>query len=169
MLLEGWTILTPVVNYRLTMRGIFEGRNDDFDPNRHQVTVQATAGRRLRKTLRDRARVARQTTQQQVPVLVEYLDVASGAAHSVLTPGNQGIVIGKLLKFDAADAAQGIFFVATDGTATRVESVAWNGENKHIFLVPALPAGEYVLQVRASFNGNGDVRTGALEDKLVVS
>jgi hypothetical protein len=65
--------------------------------------------------------------------------------------------------------AQGIFFVAADGTATRVASVAWNGVTKHIFLVPALTAGEYALQVRASFNSNGDVRVGELVDRLMVS
>lgn len=47
--------------------------------------------------------------------------------------------------------------------------MAWNGVKKHIFLVPALAPGEYVLEVRASFNGNGEVRTGALADKLIVS
>jgi len=169
MLLEGWTVLTPIANYRLTMQGVFEGRNAEFDLAQHQVTAQVTAGRRLRRTIRQRVRVERQVEQVPEPIVVDYLDVTSGAVHSTVTPGGQGLVTGKLLKFDAADAAQGIFFVAADGTATRVESVAWNGVRKHIFLVPALPAGEYALQVRASFNGNGDVRAGALADKLTVS
>jgi hypothetical protein len=169
MLLEGWTILTPIANYRLTMQGVFAGRGADFDPAQHQVAVQITVGRRLRRTIHQRVAVARRVEQVPEPVVVDYLDVATGAVHSTVTPGGQGIVTGKRLKFDAADAAQGVFFVAADGTAARVASVAWNGGKKHIFLVPALPAGEYELQVRASFNGNGDVRTGALADKLVVS
>lgn len=169
MLLEGWNVSTPGANYRVTVHGVFEGRSADFDPEKHRVTVQVAAGRRLRRAIRERATVVRQVQPAPAPVVVEYVDVASGAAHSALTPGGMGLVTGKLLKFDPADAAQGIFFVAADGTATRVELVAWRGVRKHIFQVPALRPGEYELQVRASFNGNGDVRVGALPDKLTVS
>jgi len=169
MLLEGWTVITPGVIHRVTIRGVFEGRNAEFDPAQHQVTVQVTAGKRLRRAIRQRAQVERQVELPPVPIVVDYLDVDSGMVHSKVTPRGQGMVTGKLLKFDPADPAQGIFFVAADGSATRVEKVAWNGVRKHIFLVPLLAAGEYVLQVRASFNGNGDVRSGALVDKLVVS
>ncbi len=169
MLLEGWTILTPLANFRLTLQGVFDGRGAEFDPEKHRVTAQIIAGRQLRRAIRERVQVARQVEQQPEPLVVDYLDVASGAVHSTLTPGGEGLVTGKLIKFDAADAEQGIFFVAADGTATRVTSVAWNGVTKHIFQVPALPAGEYALQVRASFNGNGDVRTGELLDRLTVS
>jgi len=167
MLLEGWTILTPSANYRLTIQGVFGGRLDDFDPARHRLMARITAGARLRRAIRQPPAVTRQIEPQPLPIVVDYLDVGTGAVHSTLTPGGQGLVTGKLLKFDAADAAQGIFFVAADGTATRVQSVAWNGERKHIFLVPALTPGEYELQVRASFGSN--VRTGALADKLTVS
>jgi hypothetical protein len=169
MLLDGWNVLTPGANYRLTIQGVFEGRGDEFDPARHQVTVQVAAGKRLRRSIPMRAQVERRLGKPPVPELSDYLDVTSGAVHSIVTPGGQGIVTGDKLKFDASDAAQGIFFVAADNTETRVESVAWNGIRKHIFLVPALSPGEYALQVRASFNDNGDVRTGALLDKLVVS
>jgi hypothetical protein len=169
MLLEGWNVLTPGANYRVTIRGVFKGRNADFDPEQHEVTVQVTTGKRLRRSISTRARVERRAGKPPQPALVDYLDVMTGAVHSKVTPGGQGMITGELLKFDPGDAAQGIFFVAADNTATRVESVAWNGPTKQIFLVPALAPGEYVLQVRASFNGNGDVRTGALLDKLTVS
>jgi hypothetical protein len=169
MLVEGWTVITPVAVYRVTMQGVFEGRLDDFDPERHQVTVQVATGRRLRQRVPARARVERRMGTPPVPKVAEYLDVTTGAVHSTVTPGGQGMIVGEHIKFDQSDAAQGIFFVAADATATRVESVAWNGIRKHIFLVPALAPGEYDLQVRASFNGNGDVRTGALLEKLTVA
>jgi hypothetical protein len=169
MLVEGWTVITPAAVYRVTIQGVFEGRLDEFDPARHQVTVQVTAGRRLRRCIHGQARVERRLGTPPVPQVAEYLDVTTGAVHSAVTPGGQGMIVGERIKFDPSDAAQGIFFVAADQTATRVQSVAWNGVRKHIFLVPALAPGEYVLQVRASFIGNGDVRTGALLDKLTVA
>ena len=102
--------------------------------------------------------------------MLEYVDVSSGESNAALTPGGQGRLVGKLLKFDLDDPAQGIFFVAADGSETRVESVAWNGSSKHIFLVPALSAGEYELQVRAVWNSAGDdVRSGALLEPLTVA
>jgi len=169
LLVDGWTVITPAAVYRVTMHGVFQGRLDEFDPERHRVTVQVSTGRRLRQRVPARARVERMLGMPPEPQVAEFLDVTSGAVHSTVTPGGEGMILGEHIKFDLSDAAQGIFFVAADQAETRVQSVAWNGVRKHIFLVPALAPGEYELQVRASFNGNGDVRTGALQEKLTVA
>jgi hypothetical protein len=46
---------------------------------------------------------------------------------------------------------------------------ARNMPSEVIFAVPALGAGQYELEVRISVNGNGELRTGALEEKLTVA
>jgi hypothetical protein len=170
LLLDGWNVNTPGSNYRVTVRGIFEGRGDGYDPARHQITARASIGKRIRGTIRSRARLEKVVAARAIPIVLEYVDVDSGETNAALTPGGQGRLVGKLVKFDQDDPAQGIFFVA-DGSETRVESVAWNGSHKHIFLVPAtLSAGEYELQVRAAWNSAGDdVRSGALLERLTVA
>ena len=71
-----------------------------------------------------------------------------------------GRLVGHRLKFDPADANQGAFFVAPAGEA-RVQVVACNKPGELIFMVPALPAADYTLEVRATVHGSEDVRTGA--------
>jgi hypothetical protein len=66
-----------------------------------------------------------------------------------------GQLVGHRLKFDPADANQDAFLVAAAGKA-RVQ-------------VPALPAADYTLEVRATVHGSEDARTGALEATLTVA
>ena len=98
--------------------------------------------------------------------LLEYTDVNSGERNGVLTPGGMGRLVGHRLKFDPADVNQGVFFVAAGGEV-RVDVVGKNLPGELMFMVPALPAGDYTLQVRAAFAGD-DVRTSALEATLTV-
>jgi len=53
LLLLGMSINTPTANFRVTIQGVFEGEGDGFDPSRHRVTPRISAGRRLRKTIRN--------------------------------------------------------------------------------------------------------------------
>jgi hypothetical protein len=88
----------------------------------------------------------------------------------VLTPGGMGKIEGHRLKFDPTDAAQGIFFIAADGTETQVAIVGRNKPADLMFMVPdTLTAGEYTLEVRAILPNRTDLRVGALEDPLVVA
>lgn len=125
MLLEGWTVLTPSANYRVTIQGVFEGRGDEFDPARHQVTAQVTAGRRLRKSIPVRAQVERRLGKPPVPELAEYLDVTTGAVHSTVTPGGQGMVTGEKLKFDEGERRKA--FSLSPRTARPRASSRWRG------------------------------------------
>ncbi len=57
---------------------------------------------------------------------------------------------GSRLKFDAAAADEGIYFVATAGGETKVTLVTYNKPGRLDFLVPAtLVPGTYNLEVRA--------------------
>jgi hypothetical protein len=80
-----------------------------------------------------------------------------------------GRLVGSRLKVDPDDPEQGIFFIAEDGRATRVEVIAKNVYSELIFLVPAnLSPGTYRLQVRALFN-QSDLRAGHLGQKLTIT
>ena len=73
------------------------------------------------------------------------------------------------LKFEAADPQQGLFFLGTDGSTTRVAVVAKNTPRELIYLVPAeLVAGQYRLELRAVFDQN-DLRSNLLGATLTVS
>jgi len=79
-----------------------------------------------------------------------------------------GQAISHRLKFDAAEPAQGIFFVDAYGDEVRVQVVGHNMPGELMFKVPAdLAPGTYRLEVRAA-SGDEQVRSGSLEAQLTV-
>ena len=104
------------------------------------------------------------------PNPVEFTDVNTGERDSLLTPGGMAQVVGHRLKFDPADAAQGISFVAEDGAETKVDVVGRNKPADLMFIVPqSLAPGDYTLEVRAVTHGSDEVRSGALDAVLTVA
>ena len=168
LLLEGFTVKTPSANYGLSIKGVFKGQGDHFDATRHRVEGTVNLNRQLRRTLREKVQVQKQETAKPRPRLLEYRDLNSDERNSILTAGGMGRVTGHRLKFDATDSQQGIFFIASDGTASRVDIVGKNKPAELMFLVPSsLTSGEYTLEVRAAFGRQ--IRRGILDIPLTVS
>ncbi len=170
LVLEGMNVNTPLANFSVSIKGVFDGPTDNFDPSRHQLTPIVSPGSRLRKVLRERGRVEKQETVTPTPNPQVYTDMNSGERNSMLTPGGMGQVVGHRLKFDPSDPEQGIFFIAEDGTETRVSIVGRNKPGELMFLVPdGLAAGEYTLEVRAVLRKGKELRTGKLDAVLTVA
>jgi len=87
-----------------------------------------------------------------------------------VTPGSIGTISGNRLKFSAAAADEGIFFVHATGNAgpVKVAAVQGNKPGQLVFLVPALPAGGYFVEVRARMTNGQELRTGRLDSVLTV-
>ena len=97
-----------------------------------------------------------------------YIDAFTGERNGTVTPREVGRLIGEHLRFDLGDPQQGIFFLDEAGGETRVSSVGLNKPGHLVFIVPELVTGRYGLEVRALFNGDGDLRTGKLKEALTV-
>jgi len=170
LLLEGRNVNTPLASFRVSIKGFFDGLNDAFDPTRHRLVARVSAGPRLRSAVTDRAAALKQEeVGKRTPKPNGYVDVNTGAHDSTLTPGGLGQVLGYRLSFDPADSEQGIFFIAADKTATRVETVGRNKPGELLFTVPVLAPGSYTLEVRAILNDNHEVRGGQLAATLIVA
>ncbi len=152
------------------LRGVFNGVTDVFDPARHSVDVGANPGNRVRQTVRDQASVVKDEAVKPAPNPLEYRDVGSDTTNDQVTPGNIGQLSGSRLKYDATQADEGVYFVATLGGAeTKMTTVQKNKPAQLVFLVPAgLLAGTYYLEVRARVRGGTDLRTGTLDTVLTV-
>jgi hypothetical protein len=168
LVLDGYNVNTPIANFSISIKGLFSGLGDGYDQARHQISPVVNPGSRLRHTIRNRAQVTKQETLLPKPNPVEYLDVSTTTRNHLLTPGGFGKLGGHRLKFDPGDPAQGVFFLGLDGTPTQVATIGQNKPSELMFLVPALPAGEYGLEVRAAFGKIG-LRTGLLDATLTVS
>ena len=169
MILEGLNVNTPLANFGTSIRGNFQGREDGYNSSRHQIKARVNAGKRLRQAIVQRAQVVKEESNKPIPNPLTYTDVASETHNSTLTPGGMGQVTGYRLKVNEANVNQGVFFVDGSGGEVRATVYARNKPAELIFMVPeALAAGNYTLQVRASFAGDG-VRSGALPDTLTVA
>jgi len=168
MVLEGQAVNTPLAHFKTTVKGVFDGPTDAFDPQRHQIEGIVSPGKRFRAAVRDKARVEKTEAGRPSPMLLEFIDLNTGEKNGVLTSGGLGHISGHRLKFEMADAAQGVFFIAADGTESRVAVMAMNKPGQLIFSTPTLTAGEYTLAVRAVFNAD-TLRTGLLPGVLTVS
>jgi hypothetical protein len=126
LVLEGVNVNTPGANYSASIRGVFEGPADGFDPARHQVRAAVRPGKRFRKAVQGRAQAVKGEAMLPRPNPVEFTDVNTGERNSMLTPGGMAQVIGHRLKFDPADAAQGIYLVAEGGAEIKVDVVGSN-------------------------------------------
>ncbi len=170
LVLEGKHVNTPLANFAVSIKGVFNGYGDTFDPARHQLKAAVSAGKRYRRAVPGKGRATKGEARLPVPNLEAYTDLNTKARNSTLTPGGMGQVTGYRLKFDPADANQGIFFVASDDSATKVKVMGSNMPRELMFLIPAsLAVGDYTLEVRATVPGSPQVRTGTLSATLTVS
>jgi hypothetical protein len=153
------------------MQGVFNGITDSYDPARHQVGVTASAGARLRDSVRQQAQVQKDETVKPRPAPVQYVDLASGTVDTTLTKGNIGTLNGARLKFDTGSADEGIYLVPTGGAAaTKITAIQRNKPAQLVFLTPAvLAAGGYWLEVRARTGNVTDLRVGRLDAVLTVA
>ena len=164
----GMSINTPTANFRVSLKGVFEGDEDSFDPSRHRAMARVSAGSRLRQGL-EGVEVVKDEAPSLAPKPLAYTDVVSGTKNQVLTPGEGALLTGYRLRFEQGDPEQGIFLIAEDGTETPVERLIKVMPSEASLIAPALPAGTYALEVRANVNGNGKILSGRLKTPLTVS
>jgi hypothetical protein len=165
---QGNSVNLPLANFRGSITGVFTNATDSFDPSRHTVRAVISQGTMMAEHMAS-ATLEKVLQSQPSPTLIEYFDVNTQTANSKLTPNGIGQISGEELKFDPANAAEGIFIVSSSGTATKVVVIASRTEGKLVFSIPAgLAAGNYTLEVRRGYGNAATIRTGTLTDTVHV-
>ena len=166
---DGNNVNLPLVNIRPSISGVFNSVTDSFDGARHIKKASLSSGILLTKKMAD-ATVEKTTQLVTAPALIQFLDINTQNTNSIITPNGIGQLVGEELKFNPDNIAEGIYFVASDGTANKVTIIASRTEGKLMFSIPALASGNYTLEVRKGYGTtNVVVRTGSLQDSLQVS
>lgn len=165
---EGNAINLPLVNIRPSIQGVFTDINDSFDASRHTLRASVTAGVLLNEKMKT-ATVEKMTTSIVSPDIIDFTDVKTNT-HTQATKGNIAVITGSELKFNPANAAEGIFFVNIATNAeTKVTDIAQRTEGKLMFLIPAtLTAGTYYVEVRKAYTNANSIRSDAFETNLTV-
>ena len=169
---DGAALNTPLMNTSMSISGVFDGANDSFDKKRHTVNLNITAG----TLLRDAVTTVKCDKTEGVSTdhyITEVTDIVTGTANTTLTKGGVVQLVGARLKFDAKDAAQGIFFVPETGNPVRASVIAENKPARVMAIIPAdLAAGTYYIEVRSKHSGGGKplkaVKAGRFAKPLTV-
>ena len=169
---DGSAVNTPLMNTSMSISGVFDGANDAFDKKRHTVNLNITAGTLLRDAV-TKVKCEKTEGASTDPYITEVTDIVTGTANTTLTKGGVVQLVGARLKFDAKDAAQGIFFVPETGEAVRAAVIAENKPARLMAIIPAdLAAGTYYIEVRSKHSGGGKplkaVKAGRFAKPLTV-
>ena len=169
---DGSAVNTPLMNTSMSISGVFDGANDSFDKKRHTVNLNITAGTLLRDAV-TKVKCEKTEGVSTDPYITEVADIVSGKVNEVLTKGGVVQLVGSRLKFDAKDAAQGIFFVPETGEAVRAAVIAENKPARVMAIIPAdLAVGTYYIEVRSKHSGGGKplkaVKAGRFAKPLTV-
>jgi hypothetical protein len=166
---DGNAVTLPLVNIRPSITGVFSSATDSFDDSRHVKRASLSAGVLLTQKMQG-AKVEKIPSSQPAPDLQEYMNINTGTANSILTPGGIGQLTGSELKFDPSNLEEGIYLVHETGTETKITVLATRTEGRLVFSIPGgLATGGYRLEVRRGYGNAGAIRTGALNELLQVS
>ena len=170
---DGAALNTPLMNTALSISGVFNGASDSFDKKRHAVNLNITAGTLLRDAV-TKVKCEKTEGASTDPYITEVTDIVTGTVNTTLTKGGVVQLVGSRLKFDAKDAAQGIFFVPETGAPVRAAVIAENKPARLMAIIPAdLAAGTYYIEVRTKIlegNKSGKtLKTGRFNKALTVA
>ena len=174
VLLDGKRINTDLMNFKLSMRGNFDGPNDYYDPNRHELVILIRPNNDFQEALRIHDNLEKQRATSPQPEIDDYFNLHKDATNALLSPSHTARLEGYNLAFKPDDPRQGVFFLAANGNVNaagievRAEEISLVTSTKVILRVPDdLPAGPYKIEIRAIF-GNNDLRSGTLKQTLQV-
>lgn len=166
---EGNHVNTDLVNLRPSIQGVFANVSDSYDSGRHTLRASVSAGLQL-STKVSQSRVEKTDGSIISPDIIDFTDVRTSTSTQA-SLGGIGTISGSELKFNPANAAEGIFFINTATNAeTKATEIAQRTEGKLMFSIPAaLVAGTYRLEVRRAYTNAATIRSDAYDQLITVA
>jgi len=138
----GWFLVQQVIG------GLFETPDEGFDPQKHRLGFRFRAGPLLRR-LAENAEIVMEGGADK-GLIDCFTDLESGSVNETVTPGGLFSVAGRRIKVAGGGPDCGVWFVSREDPARRhkvTRALAGNSGSKVSGLVPALPAGEYGVEI----------------------
>lgn len=167
---EGNNVNTPLINVKPSIQGVFKDVNDVFDAKRHTVNASVSLGTQFAEKIVGASVVKNASASAIAPDIVSFKDVRTTSS-TIATKGGIAAITGTELKYDMANASEGIFFINTTTAAeTKVTDVAQHTATNLMFLVPTtLVAGNYFVEVRKAYTKNTIIRSDRYDFQIVVN
>lgn len=165
---EGHNVNLPIANFSTSITGIFDSPADLFDADRHKPKATVTPGKLMRQMIGDAA-FEKTSRQEPKPELSLFVDINSGVLNHTVSANGIGQLVGLFLDFNPANEAEGLYFKSANGTEFKVTQFSQRTKRKLVFLIPAIPAGNYELELRKNFGtAQTMLRKGILDAGLIV-
>ena len=153
-LADGSSVKTELFHIHPSIQGVFDGKEDGFDPGRHKVRLKLRPGSFLREVPK-KLRVKKQNS-----VIKSYVecvtDIKSGSENDSLTPGKNIRITGHRLKIHGDDKSCGIYFIPEKSTVAPVKveasDVAMNKPSQIIAVIPKLNKGKWYLRLVTQYS-----------------
>lgn len=167
---EGVGFTNEFIRINPGVSGVFNGINDQFDPNRHHKQVNVVGGKEFKAAVEEMP-VEKVAASVRQPEIKSVYDFKSQQNNAVLTPGHMIELRGRLLKLDTELTDEGIFIVnTTDDSEFKIVQIHTNLPSKLLGMLPdELAPGVYNLVVRNRPEGNKNLMSGSLTEGLTVS
>jgi hypothetical protein len=174
LLQQGNSVQTGNVRLAPRVSGAWIGSNANFDPAVHKITLDASITNEMRVALEE-VGVEVLGVKDSGAFIGLVTDTVTGNIDGSITPNDDIMIEGDKLRIaPEGEAGIGVFFVNASGVATPVtRRLTQNDPKKVLARVPALPAGEYTLQIVTKFSNSTqllkEARTIEYTKKLIVS
>ena len=153
---DGFSLNLPLFNAFFSIKGVFNGPMDTFDPKRHKAEIKITKGILLReaeKKLRPTV-----TTLEYANLKVKQVkDSFSDVINDTITVGGITELRGLKLKIAGEDPTCGVWFIGEDGKETQAQKIIENKPARIMLQTPNLTPGKYQVKVVTQFGGTGNI------------
>ena len=172
-MMDGFAVNTGYFTANAQVRGVFNNRNEAFNPKKHSVLFRFNQGDLLRKEIPN-IQVQVMGVGETGIIISHVVDSKTGSVNDLLTPGGVLKIKGGKLKIAGDHPEVGVFFEDEAANRTQVEmnDIIMNKPAELMVQIPALPAGKYRLAIRTQFSGSStllkDVRVNIYEKVLTV-
>lgn len=173
-LLSGASVMTDICQFSPRITGVFASKEAQFDAAIHKLVLDIVLSKNMRESLK-RVKTINMGMKPDVARIGLVTDASTGLIDGSITPDEDILIDGSKIKIvgEEGEEAVGVFFIASDGTETKVtRRLTRNDPSQVILRVPALADGEYTLRIVTRFSQSSvmlkELRTLTYDSKLVV-
>lgn len=172
-LCNGYYVNTGYFTAGAHVRGVFNKKDEQFDPEKHSILFQFNQGEMLRKEIPS-VEVQITGVADSSTSISQVIDVKSGSIDDLITPNRNLKIGGYKIKLAGDHTDVGVYFVNTttaDRTKVDPSEIAINNPSELMIIIPELVAGAYQLEVCTQYAGSAllkEPRTCTYEKILTV-
>ena len=171
-LMDGYSINTGWFTASTHIRGVFNGKNETFDPAKHHILFRFNQGEMLRKEIPN-IKVNIMGVGESGITVSHVVDSKTGSVNDIITPGGTLKIKGGKLKIVGDNPETGIRFEDETGNSFKVETqdMIVNNPSELIIQIPDLKPGTYQLIIRTQYGVSSvlkEPRTAMFEKTLTV-